>query len=420
MADDRVDVAVVGAGPAGLSLAHSLQSRGVAVRVVAPWSPWHATYGAWHSDVDGCELGAPLDGVLRGAWQTVRVVGRREHLLQRGYVVFDNQQLQQALGANIEMVRDTVLGAEHSIDHTTLRLASGASLQVRLAIDATGSGALLAHRAMPPTYSNRDAIARDSDGAQTAYGLVVSESRHVEPDVFTLMDWTRADDSGGNAGARGGNADRAPATFFYGARFTDGSTLVEETSLYARPPHDIDDLRRRLAVRLGADFTDTASAVERVHIPMGRPLPARTTRVVGFGAAVGFVHPVTGYSVAGSLRAAPRVASAIAAALQHGLRGADLSHSAWQAVWPLSLVRTRAWHEAGLAALVRLPSAMIGGFFDDFFSLPTELWTGYLRIDTPPEQVRAAMLGLFARADWSLRLRLASAPGGLLRALAAR
>jgi lycopene beta-cyclase len=271
---------------------------------------------------------------------------------------------------------------------------------------------LLAHRAVVGTYTNRDVIARGSDGAQTAYGLVVGGSPHVEPEVFTLMDWRRTGAHDDNAGA--------PATFFYGARFTDGSTLVEETSLYARPPHDIEDLRRRLAVRLGSDFTDTASAVERVHIPMGRSLPARATRVVGFGAAVGYVHPVTGYSVAGSLRAAPRVASAIAAALQHDQRGADLSQSVWQAVWPDSLVRTRAWHEAGLAALVRLPSAMIGEFFDEFFSLPTELWAGYLRIDTAPEQVRAAMLGLFARASWSLRLRLASAPGGLLRALAAR
>jgi lycopene beta-cyclase len=387
---------------------------------VAPESLWHATYGAWRSDVDGCELGAPLDAMLRGAWQTVRVVGRREHLLRRGYVVFDNERLQRSLGADLEMVRDTVRGAEHHIEHTTLRLASGASLRALLAIDATGSGELLAHRAAAGTYTNRDVVARDSDGAQTAYGLVVGGSPHVEPEVFTLMDWRRASTHDDNAGTPGSNASHTPATFFYGACFTDGSTLMEETSLYARPPHDIEDLRRRLAARLGSDFTDTASAVERVHIPMGRSLPARTTRVVGFGAAAGYVHPVTGYSVAGSLRAAPRVASAIAAALQCGQRGAELSNSSWQAVWPDSLVRTRAWHEAGLAALVRLPSAMIGDFFDEFFSLPTEMWTGYLRIDTAPEQVRAAMLGLFARAGWSLRLRLASAPGGLLRALAAR
>ncbi|NCZ55605.1 MAG: lycopene cyclase family protein [Acidimicrobiia bacterium] len=413
MADDHVDVAVVGAGPAGLSLAHSLQSRGVAVRVVAPESPWHATYGAWRSDVDGCELGAPLDSMLRGSWDTVRVVGHGEHLLRRGYVVFDNERMQRALGAEVEMVRDTALGAEHDIEHTTLRLASGSSLQARLAIDATGSGVLLAHRAVAGIG------AENVGGAQTAYGLVVGSSPHVQPEVFTLMDWRHPDAESSNAGVPG-NKSGAHATFFYGACFTDGSTLVEETSLYARPPHDIDDLRRRLAARLGSDFTDTARAVEQVHIPMGRSLPARTTRVVGFGAAAGYVHPVTGYSVAGSLRAAPRVASAIAAALQCGQRGAELSNSAWQAVWPDSLVRTRAWHEAGLAALVRLPSAMIGDFFDEFFSLPTEMWAGYLRIDTPPEQVRAAMLGLFTRAGWSLRLRLASAPGGLLRALVAR
>ena len=43
--------------------------------VVAPGTAWHATYGAWRDDVEACELGAPLDGLLRGAWPTVRVVG---------------------------------------------------------------------------------------------------------------------------------------------------------------------------------------------------------------------------------------------------------------------------------------------------------------------------------------------------------
>ncbi|NCV96766.1 MAG: hypothetical protein EBW27_02000, partial [Acidimicrobiia bacterium] len=221
---------------------------------------------------DGCELGAPLDAMLRGAWQTVRVVGRREHLLRRGYVVFDNERMQRALGAEVEMVRDTALGAEHDIEHTTLRLASGSSLQARLAIDATGSGVLLAHRAVAGIG------AENVGGAQTAYGLVVGSSPHVQPEVFTLMDWRHPDAESSNAGVPG-NKSGAHATFFYGACFTDGSTLVEETSLYARPPHDIDDLRRRLAARLGSDFTDTARAVERVHIPMGRSLPARTTRV---------------------------------------------------------------------------------------------------------------------------------------------
>ena len=96
MIRDHVDVAVVGAGPAGVALARALSARGVDTLVIAPDSQWHATYGVWRDDVVSCDLGAPLDTLLRGAWNTVRVVGRREHLLQRGYVVFDNTQLRSA------------------------------------------------------------------------------------------------------------------------------------------------------------------------------------------------------------------------------------------------------------------------------------------------------------------------------------
>ena len=144
------------------------------------------------------------------------------------------------------------------------------------------------------------------------------------------------------------------------------------------------------------------------------------SRVVGFGAAAGYVHPVTGYSVAGSLRAAPRVADAVTTALRAGQQGSDLSSAVWQSIWPDHLLRTRAWHEAGLHALRRLPSERIGEFFDEFFSLPVELWSAYLRIDTDPGLVRRAMFSMFARSGWALRVRLAASPGALLRALVAR
>ncbi|MEK0415494.1 MAG: hypothetical protein RL352_891 [Actinomycetota bacterium] len=408
---DIVDIAIVGAGPAGLALAHAITRRGVDSIVIAPDTQWHATYGAWRDDVEACELGAPLDAVVRGAWPLVRVVGAREHRLARPYVVFDNQRLKASLSAGIAMRVDSVVAAEHDTLTTTLRLASGDEVRARLVVDATGSAVLLAHR--QAANSNRAVSDRSAPaGAQTAYGLVVRSSAFVTPGVFTLMDWRPP--------LSVEAATSQHPTFFYGAQFNDGATLVEETSLYAQPPFDVDTLRGLLAVRLGVDLTSQAANVELVHIPMGEALPSRGTRVVGFGAAAGYIHPVTGYSVAGSLRAAPRVSDAIASALQQGKHGADLSSAIWQAVWPQQLLQTRAWHDAGLHALRRLPGDCVGEFFDEFFSLPVELWSSYLRIDTEPALVRRAMFALFRRSRWSLRIRLAASPAALLRAIVSR
>jgi lycopene beta-cyclase len=395
-----VDVAIVGGGPAGLALARALALQGVELVVVAARSEWYATYGVWRDDVADCDLGGEVDALVRGAWPTVRVVGKRQHLLQRPYVVFDNARLRSSLLAGVQVQHDTAVQAEHTTNTTSLQLHSGATITARLVIDATGSGELLARRT--PT-----------GGAQTAYGLLlgagtktgsanVARTSGVEPGVFTLMDWS------------------TPPTFFYGAQFNDGRTLVEETSLYANPPSGLDDLRTRLAVRLGVDATEQADSVERVHIAMGGSLPARTTRVVGFGAAAGFVHPVTGYSVAASLRAATRVANEIVQQLSRGTTGTDLSLAVWGAVWPKHLVRARGWHDMGLAVLSALPPRLIGGFFDAFFELPQAQWSAYLRIDTEPAEVRAAMLGVFRRVDMATRLALVAQPAALVRALGAR
>lgn len=390
------DVIIVGGGPAGLALAHSLNSRGVDVFVVAPRATWHATYGAWRDDVELCELGSSLESLLRGAWSTVRVVGKRTHLLPRPYVVFDNGRLQASLGSGLEVLEDVVLSVEHNLEGMSVHLRSGETLTAELVIDATGNGEFLAQRS-------------GAVGAQTAYGVVldardadITRRFGVSPDIFTLMDWS------------------SPPTFLYSAQFLDGSVLLEETSLYATPPHDIDELGTRLAHRLGTDTFQQATKIERVTIPMGAPLPARTTRVVGFGAAVGYVHPVTGYSVAASLRAAPRVAEVIAEQFSQAPHERDLTRVVWDAVWPARFVRTRAWHDMGLQVLRDLPSESIGAFFDSFFSLPQEQWSAYLRIDSEPKLVHSAMLGVFRGVDTVTRLRLMSSPGALLRALVAR
>ena len=199
-----------------------------------------------------------------------------------------------------------------------------------------------------------------------------------------------------------------PPTFLYAMDFGGGRCLVEETSLVG-PPVDEQVLAGRLCARHGWTSLPDAD-VERVSIDMGGKLPARNRLVAAFGASAGFVHPVTGYSVAASLRAAPRVASAIRRSIVEGLKGDELCAATWRAVWPRNLLATRALHDYGLAALLRLDLRGIQWFFDAFVSLPTASWSGYLRIDTPPSQVAATMTRFFAGLPFGTKLRVASTP----------
>jgi lycopene beta-cyclase len=185
--------------------------------------------------------------------------------------------------------------------------------------------------------------------------------------------------------------------------------LVEETVLAARPSVEPLALLPRLAARLGR-HPDTLLAdairTEYVRIPLGGPLPDRASAVVAFGAAAGYVHAATGYSVAASIRAAPRVADAAAAALADGPGAVDVRPLA-EAVWPRSLRRTRVLHDYGLEVLLDLDDDGVRSFFDAFFELEQRDWTSYLRVDTPPAQVSAVMARLFRSSSWPTRRRLA-------------
>jgi lycopene beta-cyclase len=141
--------------------------------------------------------------------------------------------------------------------------------------------------------------------------------------------------------------------------------------------------------------------------------------VVGFGAAAGYVHPATGYSVAASLRAAPRVAAAIADSLGRADDPRRLALDAWNAVWPPEARRARALHAYGAGSVLRMSPNEIALFFDAFFSLPPHQWAEYLRVDTNAAAVSGVMHDVFSRLPWSVRRRLvlgsASAFGGLMR-----
>ena len=149
---------------------------------------------------------------------------------------------------------------------------------------------------------------------------------------------------------------------------------------------------------------------------MGGPLPAAGQPVVAFGAAAGYIHPATGYSLGASLRAVPRVVDAIAAASNAtGLIDPSLI---WEAVWPTASRRTRVFHDFGLETLMRLDGDGVAEFFGVFFDLPVDRWSAYLRIDASPAETARAMTELFKASSWRLRRKLALAnPTALARLL---
>lgn len=366
-----LDVAIAGDGPAGLALAAACRRVGLRVTVLGDGGRWRATYGMWRDEVP--DLPGPCLGNVSAR---VIVHGHRRHVLERAYAIADNDALRAHLAHGVDVDVARVERIQHFPWGSRAVCSSGTAVDARLIVDATG------RRSGEPST------------AQSAFGIVVADlPAGFERDTVTLMD------------LRAGSG-RVP-TFCYVAPVADG-WLVEETVLAARPPVPPELLREQLATRLGAggrQLVDGARRMERVVIPVGGPAPRRRPSVVAFGAAAGYVHPATGFSVAASLRAAPRVAAAIAAAAD----GPDAGRVA-AAVWPPAMRVTRRLHDYGLAVLLRLDQDELATFFDTFFELPPATWAPYLRIDASPGAVSLTMAALWRQAPWSLRRRLVAGP----------
>lgn len=388
MTERRCDVVITGGGPAGSALAKDCQARGLDVLIVDPRGSWSSTYGTWVDDLDERDDAARLKDVLRVAWPQVRVVGTREHRLARTYGFFDNEKLRAYLQV-APLLESTVeeVVRDREANGLVVRCADSSRIATRLVVDAGGSRSSLLAR-----HRHREG------GVQSAFGVITRAAPNAYRECFTLMDWS---------------IEHRDPTFLYTVDFGDGSVLLEETSLYRRSPLDARALEARLLERVGAV---TREGVEHVVIPMGGDIPSSSHTVVGFGAAAGYVHPVTGYSVAASLRASSRVADAIHRGISMDLSVEDRVRHTWDAVWPTSLRRTRALHQYGLASLASFDGPELQEFFDTFFSLPTADWSAYLRIDTPPSAIAKVMTKFFSRMSWRVRAKVMTAnPLSLLR-----
>lgn len=372
MAGPDLDVAIVGDGPAGLALGAACRRAGLATVVIGPGSPWRATYATWRDDVADLP-----DACFAHVVPSVVVHGHRRHVIERPYGVVDNAALRAHFEDGLD-VRRTYATALRQDGWGSRVVTDAGDVDARIVVEAAGFPPMLGRS--PPAAAN-----------QTAYGVVVDErpSTYAGDDVV-LMDLRPA-----------GGGERP--TFCYLVPVA-GGWLVEETALAARPAVELELLRGVLGARVGNEVLATAVGEEVVTIPMGGRLPDRGQPVVAFGAGAKLTHPATGFSVASSLRAAPRVAAAIA-------DGGDAGR-VWDAVWPPSLRRTRRLHDYGLEVLLGLGPAELASFFDTFFDLPVDAWAPYLRIDSPPAAVLKTMSAVVRRLPWAMRRRLVANPFG--------
>lgn len=403
------DVAIIGAGPAGLGLAAACADLGLRPVLVAPEpdARWWANYGGWYTDVEACGLSP----VVRRRWEEVMVVidDTRAVDVGRPYALLDRDALQDALAARAAgagRVRGRAGGIVAEGDHMAVLdgAAHGAIVlaRARVVVDASGHEPALA----PP----RPRV----PGVQTALGWEVTcAPGSFRPGTCTLMDFRGdhlpPDDPFG-----------AVPSFLYALPTDDRRALLEETVLVARPlvPLEVLEvrLRRRLA-RLGIEV-EQVDAVERCFIPMGGGLPPGDRWVAAFGGAAGMVHPATGYQVLRALAAAPRVARAVAEA--RSLPPARRAAHVRRAVWPRDARARQALYDFGMEAMLGFSAAEVRAFFAHFFALDATAWASYLSDTGDAASVKRTMWALYRSCPPKLRraLRRAGWSGPGLRLLA--
>ena len=384
---DPADVVVVGAGPAAWSVAGHLARGGVDVALVAPdpTRPWPASYGAWAD-----ELPADLPADVRATDMADAVaIARSRHHLGRTYTMLSTDRLQAHLtDPAVRTVVGTARGTRHGPTHTAVVLGDGRTVPGRVIIDASGADRVLTGGRTPAPRA-----------AQTAYGLLVDGARAAEAEQ-AFMDWR---DDHGHTGW---------PTFLYAVPLDGGRLLLEETSLARRPGLPIADLRTRLHDRMAARGLDlavladaeAAGAVERVAFVVDTPLTRGRARVVPFGAAAPMIHPATGYSLAATLRTAPRLAEAILAHLPRD--GRDAAAAARRAIWPANARLVHHLRRRGLEVLLALPPEGVIDFFELFFDLPAAHQRAYLSERDDARAVMAAMAAVFVAADGPLKRHL--------------
>ncbi|MGV8871987.1 MAG: lycopene cyclase family protein [Rhodococcus sp. (in: high G+C Gram-positive bacteria)] len=371
MSTFSADVAVVGLGPAGRSVAHRCAAAGLDVLALDPHPlrTWTPTYSAWADELPSW---LPESAVASIAPKPA-VWTDHHRIIDRTYCVLDTGALQTTL--SLDGVR-VLAGTAVDVTGTRVTTADGTIVDAGHVVDARG------------TLDSRDLA------QQTAYGIVVERQRAepiLEGSDAWFMDW-RTDN-----GARPGEAP----SFLYAVALDDDRILLEETCLVGRPALDLTVLRMRLHHRLSQrNLEPTGNEdVERVRFSVEPPPRSKEhTRRGGpvlFGSRSNLMHPATGYSVAASLASADHLVEQF-----HGgsrSRGSRPVH-----IWTVQKLRN-----LGLRTALSLQPEMVPQFFSSFFSLPVELQRSYLSGHDDAVGTMTAMLKMFPTLPASARIAIA-------------
>ncbi len=360
---ENYDAVVAGAGPTGLAIASALVKQGLRVACVDP-SPerrWTNNTSTWADEIEPLGLDVYCDQI----WRRAEVIfnERSSQVFERGYTHFDNDALKKALmPPALEMVEGRVAGAEHDRQGSTVELMGGKKLRASLVFDASGHD----HVLLPSS--------READSFQNVYGILARVDRHpFELDRMLLMDFRHA-----FLGNR-----TSPPTFLYAMPWDSDYAFFEETSLADSPGVPFEVLQGRLYLRL-ASLGIKVRSVESVEVgalPMNGPLPDFSSRVIGFGAAGGFVQASTGWCVGHSLRLAGPVSELVSAGLSKGLAPEEIARRVYKLVWTPALLRMRRFHMQGGEFFGRIGIRTLSVFMQLFFNAPGEMWKVYLSND---------------------------------------
>lgn len=383
------DIGVLGSGPAALSIAAACGRLGASVLIVAPEpeSPWLPNYCLWADEVP-----LEMEGLAEHTWPEVCVATRcGTRTLNRPYAKLSTLELQKFLWNVLRSHSSRVIpGRASYLDHrdgeTWIHVDDGSAHRVRLVVDASGATTRFVRR-----------VHRRAPAFQTAYGLTLRASDHgFDPGQMMLMDFRPASSDA-----------TEPPSFLYALPLSGGRLFLEETSLARRPGMRLEVLRSRLQVRLKSLGLERAERIGEEHcsIPMGLGLPALRQPLVPFGAAASMVHPASGYLISQILRKADPVAKSILEGLDSG--GADAAVASGNAtLWPRAQRTVWELYGFGLEALVDMNATAISRFFDSFFQLPLEAWSGFLAGTLGPSELGVVMTRLFRSLPASVRWHL--------------